>query len=57
MILFGGFVKLWGVDNTLTLSHYVTAFAVGWNEFGIVWKGSAWNSFWTTMKIALCRRR
>ena len=53
MIFYGSFVKLWGVDNSLTLSHYVKAFAVGWTEFGIHWKGSAWSSFWTTMTIAL----
>jgi iron(III) transport system permease protein len=52
-IFYGSFVKLWGVDHSLTLGHYVKAFAVGWNEFGIHWKGSAWSSFWTTMMIAL----
>jgi ABC-type Fe3+ transport system, permease component len=31
----------------------VTAFAIGWNEFGIHWRGSAWSSFWTTLEIAL----
>lgn len=52
-IFYGSFVKLWGVDFSLTLDHYVKAFAVGWNEFGIHWRGSAWSSFWTTMEIAL----
>lgn len=52
-IFYGSFVKLWGVDHSLTLAHYVKAFALGWNEFGIHWKGSAWSSFWTTLKIAL----
>ena len=52
-IFYGSFVKLWGVDYSLTLNHYVKAFAVGWNEFGIHWKGSAWSSFWTTIIIAL----
>ena len=27
MILYGSFVQLWGVDNTLTFKHYITAFA------------------------------
>ena len=27
MILYGSVVQLWGVDNTLTFKHYVTAFA------------------------------
>jgi iron(III) transport system permease protein len=52
MIVFGSFVELWGVDNSLTLTHYKTAFRVGYNEFGIQWIGSAWDSFWTTLKIA-----
>ena len=52
-IFYGSFVKLWGVDFSLTFSHYVKAFAVGWNEFGIHWRGSAWSSFWTTITIAL----
>ncbi|GAA2856763.1 iron(III) transport system permease protein [Aminobacter niigataensis] len=52
-IFYGSFVKLWGVDHSLTFAHYVKAFAVGWNEFGIHWKGSAWSSFWTTLQIAL----
>lgn len=52
-IFYGSFVKLWGVDHSLTFAHYIKAFSVGWNEFGIHWKGSAWSSFWTTMMIAL----
>ena len=52
MILFGSFVELWGVDNSLTFTHYITAFKVSYNEFGIQWIGSAWDSFWTTIYIA-----
>ena len=52
-IFYASFVKLWGVDASLTLDHYVQAFAIGWNEFGIHWKGSAWDSFFTTLWIAL----
>ncbi|MEO5325385.1 iron ABC transporter permease [Mesorhizobium sp. CC13] len=52
-IFYGSFVKLWGVDHSLTFDHYLKAFAIGWNEFGIHWKGSAWSSFWTTLQIAL----
>ncbi|UVK36615.1 iron ABC transporter permease [Mesorhizobium sp. AR10] len=53
VIFYGSFVRLWGVDQSLTLQHYKKAFAVSWNEFGIHWSGSAWSSFWTTMEIAL----
>jgi iron(III) transport system permease protein len=52
-IFYGSFVTLWGVDHSLTIDHYITAFAVGWNEFGLHWRGSAWSSFWTTIIIAL----
>ncbi|RYE58942.1 MAG: iron ABC transporter permease, partial [Rhizobiaceae bacterium] len=53
MILFGGFVKTWGLDNSLTFTHYIKAFSIGFGENGIAWTGVAWNSFWTTMEIAL----
>jgi len=52
MILYGGFVELWGLDHSLTLKHYEAAFAVGFNDFGLHFRGSAWDSFWTTLKIA-----
>lgn len=54
MIFFGGFVKTWGLDNSLTFQHYIKAFSIGWRDSGgIAWTGVAWNSFWTTMEIAL----
>jgi iron(III) transport system permease protein len=52
MILYGSVVQLWGVDDTLTFKHYLTAFRVSWGESGLRWTGSAWDSFWTTMLIA-----
>ncbi|HHS89628.1 MAG TPA: iron ABC transporter permease, partial [Rhodobacteraceae bacterium] len=52
MILYGSVVELWGVNNTLTLKHYITAFSVRLGEDGIRWTGAAWDSFWTTIKIA-----
>lgn len=54
VILFGGFVRNLGLDNTLTLQHYVKAFGVGTRpDGGLAFVGVAWNSFATTMKIAL----
>ncbi|MBB3544502.1 iron ABC transporter permease [Rhizobium sp. BK399] len=54
MILFGGLVRTWGLDNTLTFEHYIRAFSIGLrNDGGLAWTGVAWNSFWTTMEIAL----
>lgn len=52
MILYGSVVQLWGVDNTLTVKHYLTAFRVEWGASGLRWTGSAWDSFWTTIMIA-----
>ena len=52
MILYGSVVELWGVNNTLTFKHYVTAFSFRFEEGGIRWSGAAWDSFWTTLKIA-----
>jgi iron(III) transport system permease protein len=48
----GGFVRTWGRDYTPTLAHLKTAFALEWGAFGIVWAGTAWNSFLTTLKLA-----
>jgi iron(III) transport system permease protein len=52
MILFGGFVETWGRDHRFSLRHYVAAFAIDWTQFGLQWKGAAWNSFWTTLQIS-----
>ena len=52
MIVYGGFVELWGLNNTLTFRHYIDAFGIAWNDNGILWQGSAWDSFWTTLKIS-----
>jgi iron(III) transport system permease protein len=48
----GGIVQTWGRDYTLTLRHFRTAFALEWGAYGIVWAGTAWNSLFTTMKLA-----
>jgi iron(III) transport system permease protein len=48
----GGFVQTWGRDYTPTLSHFRTAFDLQWGEHGLVWAGTAWNSLFTTLKLA-----
>ncbi len=54
MILFGGFVRNLGLDNTLTLQHYIKAFGVSVQPGGgLAFTGVAWNSFSTTIVIAL----
>ncbi|WP_191061070.1 ABC transporter permease [Geminicoccus harenae] len=53
LILLGGLVEFWGRDYTPTLRHIIAAFGVTTGEHGIVWSGTAWNSFTTTIAIAL----
>jgi iron(III) transport system permease protein len=48
----GGFVQTWGRDYTPTLRHFLTAFSLQWGEHGLVWAGTAWNSLFTTLKLA-----
>jgi iron(III) transport system permease protein len=52
LIFIGGFVESLGIRNTLTLRHYVTAFGIQWTDFGLLWSGRAWPSFFTTMAVA-----
>lgn len=48
----GGFVQTWGRDYTPTLRHLITAFDLQWGPHGLVWAGAAWNSLFTTIKLA-----
>lgn len=48
----GGFVRTWGRDYTFTLRHFITAFDIQWGAHGLVWAGTAWNSLFTTIKLA-----
>ncbi len=48
----GGFVQTWGRDYTPTLAHFRTAFDLQWGTHGLVWAGTAWNSLFTTLKLA-----
>jgi iron(III) transport system permease protein len=48
----GGFVQTWGRDYTPTLAHFRAAFDLQWGEHGLVWAGTAWNSLFTTVKLA-----
>jgi iron(III) transport system permease protein len=52
IILMGGFVRSLGADNTFTLDHLRTAFAIGQSEHGWFLAGSAWNSLITTLQVA-----
>ncbi len=54
IILVGGFVKDIGRgDMTFTLHHFGAGFAVDWGAHGLQWVGSAWNSFFTTIEVAV----
>lgn len=50
--LAGGFVQTWGRDFSLTLVHFRTAFDVQWGVQGLVWAGTAWKSFFTTVSLS-----
>jgi iron(III) transport system permease protein len=52
IILIGGFVRSLGADNSFTLDHLRTAFAIGQSEHGWFLAGSAWNSLITTLQVA-----
>jgi iron(III) transport system permease protein len=51
VILIGGFVRNMGRDFTPTLEHYLTGFAIDFSD-GLYFQGSAWASFFTTVKVA-----
>lgn len=51
VILMGGFVRTMGRDYTPTLDHYLTGFAIDFSD-GLYFQGSAWSSFFTTLKVS-----
>lgn len=53
MILLGGFVETWGVDNSFSLSHYADAFRVEFINNSIIASGVAWDSLFTTLLLAI----
>ena len=52
MILFGGFVRLWGRDHSLTLEHFESMFGLS-VQGGLELSGGAWDSLLTTLVVAL----
>jgi iron(III) transport system permease protein len=52
LIFVGGFVQSLGINNTFTLKHYISAFGIEWTQFGILWAGRAWPSFFITLELA-----
>ena len=50
--IYGGFATTWGRNYSPTLAHYTKVFELQFSDNGIVWAGAAWNSFWTTLKLA-----
>lgn len=53
MVLLGGFVTLWGVDSSLTFTHYIDAFRIEFVNNNLVATGVAWDSFLITIGLAL----
>ena len=52
MAFIGGFVEQWGRNYTPTFKHYIKAFGVESGAQGLLWVGTAWSSFWTTVKLS-----
>jgi iron(III) transport system permease protein len=52
IILVGAFVRSMGRDYTPTLEHFLTAFRIERADWGLYFSGSAWDSFFATIKIA-----
>jgi len=52
IILVGGFMRTMGRDYTLTLQHYLTAFRIENTPRGLFFSGSAWDSFFATVKVS-----
>jgi iron(III) transport system permease protein len=52
IIVIGAFVRSMGRDYTPTLEHFITAFRIEGTERGLYFSGSAWDSFFATMKVA-----
>jgi iron(III) transport system permease protein len=54
VILIGGFVKDIGRgDMTLSLNHFAAGFGAEWGPSGIFFSGSAWDSLFTTLEVAV----
>ncbi len=55
--IYGGFAEIWGRDFSPTMRHYVRAFGVefgtGSGVTGVLFAGAAWQSLFTTLKLAL----
>jgi iron(III) transport system permease protein len=52
IIVVGAFVRSMGRDYTPTLDHFLTAFRIEQSSKGLYFSGSAWDSFFATVKIA-----
>ncbi|MBM6582287.1 iron ABC transporter permease [Microvirga sp. BT689] len=52
IIVVGAFVRSMGRDYTPTFEHFLTAFRVERGASGFYFSGSAWDSFFATVKVA-----
>jgi iron(III) transport system permease protein len=52
IIVVGAFVRSMGRDYTPTFDHFLTAFRVEQADSGLYFSGSAWDSFFATIKVA-----
>jgi iron(III) transport system permease protein len=52
VIAIGGFVRAMGRDYTPTFQHLLTGFRIEMTDRGLYFAGSAWDSFFSTVKVA-----
>jgi iron(III) transport system permease protein len=48
----GGFVQTWGRNYSPTLAHFQNAFGIAVEGGSLIWQGIAWDSLFTTVKLA-----
>lgn len=51
-LIFGGFVRLWGVDFGFTLGHFTDVLGLAVNDGRIVASGGAWDAVFETLRLA-----
>ena len=52
MAFSGGFVEIWGRDNSFTFRYYINAFGIENTANGLLFVGGAWDSLFNTIKYA-----
>ncbi|CAG9238835.1 conserved membrane hypothetical protein [Paraburkholderia tropica] len=51
-LLLGGFVRLWGVDFTLTAAHFADVLGIAFDDGRFVLTGTAWDAVLETLRLS-----